>query len=196
MANGKCSKCVTVLTANNCSPSVFEKRRGYCKSCTSEAYRNKTKHPTRNFQHAGKLHTFPCGCEGILPVEKGKQNFFACWSNGWACRHCILQKQKKRRLEIKIKVMTHYCKGIPYCQCVGCRNGKENPVHIGALQIDHINGNGAEHRRAFGRGKATELALLLIKKGYPKEFQILCANCNGPAAKGTKSQCPFYGKPH
>jgi hypothetical protein len=56
------------------------------------------------------------------------------------------------------------------------------------LSIDHINNDGAAHRReAFGRkevGGAT-LAQLLRKQGFPEGFQILCMNCNmGKARNG------------
>lgn len=43
-----------------------------------------------------------------------------------------------------------------------------------ALQVDHINGDGAEHRRR----ETNAAGLLRSVKARPHLFQILCANCN------------------
>ena len=47
---------------------------------------------------------------------------------------------------------------------------------IRALQIDHLNGAGAKHRKEV---VSAYLILGWLKRNkYPKGFQILCANCN------------------
>lgn len=48
---------------------------------------------------------------------------------------------------------------------------------IRALQIDHVRGDGAEHRREIGRAN---IYAWLAKHNYPQDgrFQVLCANCN------------------
>ncbi|MFA5696336.1 MAG: hypothetical protein WC917_02715 [Bacilli bacterium] len=43
------------------------------------------------------------------------------------------------------------------------------------LQIDHINNDGNKHRKEV---KSYRLPKWLKDNGYPKEYQILCANCN------------------
>lgn len=43
------------------------------------------------------------------------------------------------------------------------------------LTIDHINGKGNEHRRHL---KSKSIYVWLRQNNYPKEFQILCFNCN------------------
>lgn len=66
------------------------------------------------------------------------------------------------------------------------------------LEIDHINNDGAEHRRAMGykgNGKgASSCTLTWLKaNGFPGGFQILCANCNkGKARNG--GICPHKTK--
>lgn len=45
------------------------------------------------------------------------------------------------------------------------------------LAIDHVEGNGAAHRRELG-GTGTVFYAWLVKNNFPKEFQILCHNCN------------------
>lgn len=44
------------------------------------------------------------------------------------------------------------------------------------LAIDHINDDGAEHRRKIGGSGA--LVTWIIKNNFPAGFQILCHNCN------------------
>ena len=86
------------------------------------------------------------------------------------CRRQQIVKMRQRRLE----VLTHY--GLA-CACCG-----ETTYEF--LQIDHINNDGAKHRREVGRS----LYSWLQKHGYPKGFQTLCANCN--IAKAQHGICP------
>jgi len=59
------------------------------------------------------------------------------------------------------------------CNCCG-----EEEVLF--LTIDHINNNGAKHRKEIcksGKASGTAIHLWLIKNNFPKGFQVLCANC-------------------
>ncbi len=53
------------------------------------------------------------------------------------------------------------------------------------LTIDHKNGRGNEHRRKL---KSKSIYIWLRQNNYPKEFQVLCFNCN--CAKGFFGSCP------
>lgn len=55
------------------------------------------------------------------------------------------------------------------------------------LQFDHINNDGAEHRKELGRSNLNTADVLR----RITEFQILCANCN--FAKGMYGTCPHEG---
>ena len=46
-----------------------------------------------------------------------------------------------------------------------------------ALQIDHVNGNGADDRREFGEAMYTKNFLKRVLAS-PGKYQVLCANCN------------------
>jgi hypothetical protein len=76
---------------------------------------------------------------------------------------------KERRLEQKVKVLTHYGNGI--CKCCHCGFND-----IRALSIDHINGRGGKGKKATG-GTGHELYMYLIKNNMPEGFQCLCMNC-------------------
>ena len=63
-------------------------------------------------------------------------------------------------------------------KCVVC--GFDNPL---ALAIDHINGNGAQERKQFHKGKhktspAYYRHILEKIKNGSQDYQILCSNCN------------------
>jgi predicted restriction endonuclease len=58
------------------------------------------------------------------------------------------------------------------------------------LTLDHIDGNGAAHRRALGLGRAGGVRFYakIIKLDKDPNIQVLCMNCN--LAKHTQGQCP------
>lgn len=59
------------------------------------------------------------------------------------------------------------------------------------LAIDHVNGGGRKHVQSLTPSKSSSNMILyryIQKQGYPKDFQILCHNCN--SAKGYYGKCP------
>lgn len=77
--------------------------------------------------------------------------------------------RNRNRFRVKLIVFNHYCDGDIKCKQCGFRDTR-------ALSIDHINGNGAEHRK-LGAGTGIRLCRWLIRNGLPDGFQILCMNC-------------------
>src|SRR5258706_3046819 len=79
-------------------------------------------------------------------------------------------------------VFTRYAPaGIRRCFCCGSPFG---------LTIDHVNGDGAEHReRALGARNTAgwHQYRLLIRAGLPDGFTLLCFSCN--ASKGSGTRC-------
>lgn len=53
------------------------------------------------------------------------------------------------------------------------------------LAFDHVSGGGGEHRR---QESIVDMAIWLVKQGFPEGFQILCHNCN--YAKHQLGRCP------
>ncbi len=53
------------------------------------------------------------------------------------------------------------------CNCCG----ETEPLF---LELDHVNGDGGEHRRTVG----TNLMVWIIKNKFPTTIQLLCSNCN------------------
>ena len=86
--------------------------------------------------------------------------------------------------KFKIECLTHYGNG--KLACIRC--GYDD---IRALSIDHIDGNGAEHRRDLAqRGKTGKTLYKWLKdKGYPKGYQTLCMNCQY-IKRAETNECP------
>ena len=86
---------------------------------------------------------------------------------------CITDKRNERQ-NLKFQVISHYSND--KIKCVQCGFGD-----IRALEVDHIDNNGAEERkRLFGSRMCagTTFYRWLRQNNYPEGYQILCANCN------------------
>lgn len=75
------------------------------------------------------------------------------------------QKQRERFKAARREAIAHYG---GRCVC-GADEG---------LQIDHIEGNGAEHRAMESGVRSGRIGLWLKKRGWPQGFRVLCATCN------------------
>jgi len=78
----------------------------------------------------------------------------------------VMHRQAKQYRETeKEHVFGHYGKK---CVCCG-----ETNTHF--LTIDHVNNDGARHRKEIGCSKTYSW---LLKNNFPDGFQVLCYNCN------------------
>lgn len=101
------------------------------------------------------------------------------------CRDCNRERCQKYRLAVIEKVFTAYGG-----KCVCC--GETNPLF---LTLDHINGDGAKHRKEIGnngpRGANSDKTYRwAIKNNYPNTLQILCFNCNCGKQRNGGVLCP------
>lgn len=101
----------------------------------------------------------------------------------WAKDHPIERRRiaQNWRWRIRLEVIRAYGG-----KCVCCGEATAE-----FLTIDHIDGNGAEHRKHLPRSKQSGAGfyLWLREQGYPKDnYQLLCMNCN--FAKGHFGTCP------
>ena len=88
----------------------------------------------------------------------------------------LLVIHKEFRENIKLETLYRYSYGTMECACCG-------ETIIGFLTIDHINNNGAEHRRKLFGKKFNRLGgyafyAWLKRHGYPEGYQVMCYNCN------------------
>jgi hypothetical protein len=140
-----------------------------CRSCSEPAVEGKTQ------------------CEAHLKYYRDYQrkyrlNYKEYWSNRYhEKRENIAKVERSYRLSLRLDVIAAYG---GKCACCGTE-------HIEFLCVDHINNNGAEHRRElFGTriGAGTKFYRWLKANEYPNGFQLLCWNCN--SAKHIYGVCP------
>lgn len=91
------------------------------------------------------------------------------------------QKQyaKERREGNRRNVLDYYGG-----RCACC--GEAEPLF---LTVDHIDGNGAEHRRII---RKADMWLWLVQMNFPPGFQLLCFNCNAGRYRNG-GVCPHKG---
>jgi hypothetical protein len=68
--------------------------------------------------------------------------------------------------QARADVFAHYGQA---CACCGTTDG---------LSIDHINGDGSQHREQIGKSTGAAFYRWLIRSGFPGGFQTLCLPCN------------------
>lgn len=89
----------------------------------------------------------------------------------------INEQDRNRMKNFRFQVLSYYSKGELKCACC-------NENHYEFLTIDHINNDGAEHKRKIG---IRRLYQWLVKNNFPEGFQVLCYNCN--LCKGYYGEC-------
>jgi hypothetical protein len=150
-----------------------QKESGLCVYCKNQARlgrttceRHKEMARLKSKKHKEKLRTSGLCCACAEPVVIGKTH----------CQKC-LDKKNYRSLLLRQTVLSHYGNR---CTCCG-----ETTYEF--LAIDHINNNGAKHRKEIGLG-GSRIYRWLKDNNYPDGFQVLCHNCN--QAKGHYGECP------
>lgn len=97
----------------------------------------------------------------------------------YQCKECSSKRQKDLRKKNWEKILNHYGKK---CFCSGEK-------HQEFLTIDHVEGDGAEHRRKLNRGR---LYAHIVRENFPNKFRVACMNCN--FAIGVHGSCPHNNK--
>lgn len=120
----------------------------------------------------------PCRQKSHKPDADGDRRRY------FANKAIILERAKERNRIVKETVFAHYG-GV--CCCPGC-----DETRLPFLCLDHVDGNGVEHRGLIGR-RGSSFYRWLLMNNYPADvkLQILCHNCN--VAKRKNSCCPVHG---
>lgn len=90
----------------------------------------------------------------------------------------VSARKKKAHNQRRLKVLSHYSGGTPFCACC-----KESALEF--LALDHIAGGGAKHRLAI---KTHNMYVWVVQNNYPPIFRVLCHNCN--TSLGHYGYCP------
>lgn len=113
--------------------------------------------------------------------KRGKEAVAQQRSDGWRDKKQdpeYLERNRERGREywraLRHEVIMAY--GGYVCACCG----ETEPLF---LEIDHVQNDGAAHRRALGypgngKGGCSSTLKWIKSNGFPRGFQVLCANCN------------------
>jgi hypothetical protein len=90
---------------------------------------------------------------------------------------------RKKCLRRKTRVLAHYSNGQPpTCACCAIKD-------IEFLSLDHVNNDGADHRRGSAKGQGGQAFYCwIIRHGFPEGYRVLCFNCNW--SFGAYGYCP------
>ena len=98
----------------------------------------------------------------------------------WKNREKRIMQMRQWHRNLITQVITHYG---GKCTCCG-------EAELLFLTLDHIDGQGAKHRKQFGgRYSGRKVYQWIIAQKYPKGFQVLCFNCNCGKARNN-NVCP------
>jgi ferric-dicitrate binding protein FerR (iron transport regulator) len=94
-------------------------------------------------------------------------------ANSETAREAMRKDARRRHAGNREAVLDHYGRA-----CVCCGSTEK-------LTIDHVNGDGAEHREQIGHG-STVLYRWLVASGFPEGFRVMCMPCNASKRDGTR----------
>src|ERR1700731_3209728 len=103
----------------------------------------------------------------------GKNLWIRTSANGKKSRVCVICAQtrtRESRKRTKRRVIDAYG---GKCAAKGCKIRD-----IDMLTVDHVNNDGAKERRNKTVWSGDAIYRHVIKEGFPKKYQILCANHN------------------
>jgi hypothetical protein len=140
--------------------------RAKCASCLAQAARGQ-----RVLRERAKTNGLCIRCYQRLPEASVLVTCPAC-----VVKHRRSHQAWARRL--KREVLSHY--GGARCVCCG-------EAGLAFLTVDHVRGNGAEHRRELGV-TGFKFYRWLKKQDFPPGYQVLCMGCNW--AKRRQQCCP------
>lgn len=133
---------------------------------------------------------------GAFSVRKDRASGYSQGRQG-TCKPCVVELTRLRRqrdpsivtrmnkrAHERIRRAVFVAYGGPHPRCACC--GEDRDVF---LTLDHVDGDGHEHRRslsASGRG-GSAVYYDLKARGFPQGIQVLCHNCNWAKHRGI---CP------
>ena len=102
-------------------------------------------------------------------------------SRNWKLAHVAEMRSYHHNRLVTLKTEAFIAYGGVVCSCCG-------DTHIEFLTLDHIGGDGAEHRKRIGNIQGSAFYAYLKKQGYPIGLRVLCFNCN--LSLGFHGYCP------
>lgn len=158
----KCSKCgevkpVAQFGIRRSKVKRIERRDSWCKACyavnTAEYVSRDPAETKRRRADYWRNRT-----------DETKKRQIALRQKRYRKEHARLKHQQRKR-----ECLERY--GGAFCKCCG-------ETEILMLSLDHLDGNGAAHRKAMTGTRSMQTYDWAKRHGYPPIFQVLCMNCN------------------
>lgn len=166
----RCSTCKELKPIADILPSSFKRKSGWrqCKNCCSTAarsYKARNLEKVRAANRAGRKLRYP---EDKRRREAMLESMSVEDAKAFRAKGVLATTQSNARL--KNEVFVAY--GGAKCACCG-------ETEKLFLTIDHMLNNASELRRnGVHKLGGAPFYRWLKKSGYPKEYQVLCMNCN------------------
>lgn len=152
-----------------------------CEVCSKQLIKQQERFCSKDCQHRGHRVKNPVWTKEFAKEyskkyrEKHKEKLSAQskkWRNNNPAR--VNKNKRKERENLKMEVLGRYSGNKICCAICGFDDTR-------ALQIDHIDNNGAEERREVLGNRlcaGTTFYRWVRRQNYPEGYQVLCANCN------------------
>ncbi len=139
-------------------------KKTYCKNLCSRHYQ---------IQHFGGIEEYRKYIREQHYKHRAKRLKHARdrYKNNISVRQQLGISRHERYKSDRLLVLQYYSKSV-IPKCINCGFSD-----IRGLSLDHINNDGAQLKKT-GIGNSRTLAEYLIKNDFPKNIQVLCANCN------------------
>lgn len=173
---GLCTVCNKIFINNNGRAGKA------CQDCKEELLGSRTGH-FRQIELALNIVTcLGCSIEFKPDIHNKKYCSKDCEESNTVIKNNKNKRQKNNQKDNRRELLEYYSNGFLRCAC--CYDEKYNE-----LQLDHINGDGKQHRKELGGNSFNVLYSWVVKNNYPPIFQLLCSYCN--RAKFDNLECPY-----
>lgn len=153
--------------------------RKYCLDCSPRGRHNVRKLELPPYEAPARKKCTKCRQE--QPIGDFYLRPDGLRTHTW-CKVCNNDHRKARFRQDRYDALHHYSGGDICCSCCGER-------HIEFLGLDHVNDDGAAHRRSLGVDGGRSFYSWLRLTGYTYvALAVACHNCN--MARAMYGQCP------
>ncbi len=148
--------------------------------------------PSRTTREAVPPELTPANCSVGGAKRKRPDNatqwrYQLAWRNTPAGQAKYRASLRRLVYRDKLRCLKAYGGDPPKCACCGESN-------LGFLTLDHVNSDGAAHRKALLSAPGGNRWRKLIRLGFPMDppLQVLCFNCNF-GRQNNQGVCPHHG---
>ena len=166
----RCTRCGEDKPPSEMTVRTRRGREKLCHACQLAYYR-KYRAENREKDNAAKAAWVARNKERVrLQYTARRKTKIAAMSEAELAEFRKFENDKAKRQSAAIKDKVFVAYGGWRCACCG-------EAERTFLTIDHMLNNGSKLRKEGVHGHSTKFYRWLLRTGFPKEFQVLCMNC-------------------